>query len=148
MRCEAEQLNAEERDAADQLRSRQEEHQQKLLTAAANLHAVNLRAHFTALKHFVHDKMPAAMALWQGKAARDAAEKDERTKSLEQVVLVAVPESDGPVMSSSWVQQASLPAVPFIDLVRDVPQIAGVLPKVKRSGGGVMTVVAGNAAEV
>ena len=148
MRCEAEQLKAEECDAADQLRSRQEEHQQKLLTAAANLHAVNLRAHFTALKHFVHDKMPAAMALWQGKAARDAAENDERTKSLEQVVFVAVPESDGPVFSSNWVQQTSLPVVPFLDLVRGVPQIADVLPKVRSSGGVVVIVVAGNAAEV
>ena len=148
LRCEAEQLKAEECDAADQLRSRQEEHQQKLLTAAANLHAVNLRAHFTALKHFVHDKMPAAMALWQGKAARDAAENDARTKSLEQVVFVAVPESDGPVFSSNWVQHTSLQVVPFLDLARGVPQIAGVLPKVRSSGGVVMIVVAGNAAEV
>ena len=64
---------------------------ERLLTAAKNLHVVNLRAYFTALTHFTHDKMPAAMEIWQGKAARDAAEDDERTKSLEQVVFVAVP---------------------------------------------------------
>ena len=88
------------------------------------------------------------MAIRQAKAARDVAEKDERTKSLEQIVFVAVPESDGPVLSSAWVQQASLPVVPFIDLVRDVPPFADVLPKVRSSGGVVITVAAGNAAEV
>ena len=72
LRQEALQLEAEGSGNAEQLRGRQQENNRKLVLAARNLHGVNLRAYATSLKHFLNEKMPKAMNLWQGQAARDA----------------------------------------------------------------------------
>ena len=148
MRQEAAQLAADGCGAAEQLRDRQEENNQKLLLATRNLHAVNLRAYAFSLANFAQDKLPRAIELWQGQSARDAQEAEAQAKSLEQFVFVAVPESDGPVFSLQLPQFEDLPVVAYMDLRHDVPEITAVLPKVRDSGGVVIAFVAGSVAEV
>ena len=144
LRREVEQMQVDEDDAVADLRSRREETTAKLVAAARSLHAVNLRAYYSTLQHFVNEHVPIAMKLWQDRATRAAADDEFRAKSLEDMVFKVMPESE-PFCSEAWfvLHDTALPVVPYLDLNQGVPDVAAVLPKLQRSGGVVIAFVAG-----
>ena len=150
LRQEAEQIQVDTDGGKAQLRSRLEENMAKLQRAARALHAVNLRAYYSTLRHFVSQKIPIALKIWEDRAARVAAEAELQAKTLEEVVFVAMPESEVPFFSKECCahNDTGMPVVPYIDLHLGVPEIEAVLPIVRETGGVMIAFVAGLAVDM
>ena len=81
LQLEAERIQVDADGAEADYRARKEAKATKLRDAARILYTVNLRAHYSILQHFVNEKIPRAIKLSQGRAARNAADVELRAKS-------------------------------------------------------------------
>ena len=139
LRQEEGHIQEEEHASTQELQSRREDNQAKLLGAAKCLFQANLRAYQSSLQQYVNEKLPVAVELWQRSDARKAAEAEDRTKSLDGLVFIVLPDTEtNDFCTDAWLsrKKQGMPLVAYIDMNHGVPSMAEASPRVLNVYGG------------